>query len=271
MKCILSLIICLLASNIYPQHNTVLINEKCSLLKDRIETPSHCQRITHAPNSFADYLRYLPLKSHGSKVAYYSGSEKFNPGIYCAVIDQNIGDKDLHQCADAIIRLKADYHFEKKEFEKIQFNFTNGHRIKYAKWKEGHRIAVDGNKTRWVKTSTPSDSYENYWAYLEQIFLYAGTASLEKELKGRPLLEMQAGDVFIYGGFPGHAILVVDMCENIFTGKKYYLLGQSYMPAQQFHILNNPNDHSISPWYELKAGDIITPEWTFSQNQLKQF
>lgn len=42
-----------------------------------------------------------------------------------------------------------------------------------------------------------------------------GTASLNKELipVANPKA-MDVGDVFIQGGFPGHAVLIVDLAEN---------------------------------------------------------
>ncbi len=42
------------------------------------------------------------------------------------------------------------------------------------------------------------------------------------------------------------------------------------MPAQDFHILKNPN--SDSPWYNLNNDEIIeTPEWTFDTSQLMRW
>ena len=83
--------------------------------------------------------------------------------------------------------------------------------------------------------------------------------------------EMKIGDVLIQGGHPGHAVMVMDMAENN-SGEKIYLLAQSYMPAQEFHILKNPYQPEISPWYQLGSSiDIITPEWSFSPNDLKRF
>ncbi len=84
---------------------------------------------------------------------------------------------------------------------------------------------------------------------------------------------MQIGDVFIRGGSPGHAVIVLDMAMDSKTGKKLFMMAQSYMPAQDIHVLVNPNKPSISPWYELdgNAKDILTPEWTFSSNELKRF
>jgi hypothetical protein len=55
------------------------------------------------------------------------------------------------------------------------------------------------------------------------------------------------------------------------SGKKLYLLAQSYMPAQEIQILINRNNRLISPWYELKEGDIFTPEWTFEPSDLRRF
>ena len=84
--------------------------------------------------------------------------------------------------------------------------------------------------------------------------------------------EMKIGDVFIEGGFPGHAVLVVDMAINNQTGRKTFLLAQSYMPAQEVHILKSPLDPALNPWYDLEFGETLyTPEWTFSRNDLRRF
>jgi hypothetical protein len=84
--------------------------------------------------------------------------------------------------------------------------------------------------------------------------------------------EMQIGDVFIKGGFPGHAVIVVDLAEDEGSGKKVFLLAQSFTPAQEMHILKNPNDETMSPWYPLDFGErLFTPEWTFQRNDLHRF
>jgi len=76
--------------------------------------------------SFGSFLRHLPLKPHGTDVLLYDGSVKPGEGVHCAVVRMDIGDKDLQQCADAIIRLRAEYLFESNQFAKISFHFTNG-------------------------------------------------------------------------------------------------------------------------------------------------
>jgi hypothetical protein len=84
--------------------------------------------------------------------------------------------------------------------------------------------------------------------------------------------DIKAGDVFIRGGTPGHAVIVLDVAINRESGKKIFLLAQSYMPAQEIHILNNPNREDLSPWYEEDFGDeLITPQYTFTNNELMRF
>ena len=89
-----------------------------------------------------------------------------------------------------------------------------------------------------------------------------------------PYTSLQPGDVFIKGGSPGHAVIVVDVAIYPQTGKKVFLLAQSYMLAQQIHILVNPANRGLSPWYELSDNDegkLYTPEWVFEKKDLKRF
>jgi hypothetical protein len=128
---------------------------------------------------------------------------------------------------------------------------------------------VNGNTTSWQKKGAPSNTYKDFRAYMELIFTYAGTLSLSKSLHTKKINDMAIGDVFIVGGSPGHAVIVVDMAQNP-KGEKIFMLAQSYMPAQETQILRNPSNENLSPWYEINSDEIIkTPEWTFSSHQLK--
>ena len=253
-------------------NNTNKANLFENTIQQRFQLPQGFVREEESKTSFDYFLRNLPLKPLGSNVLYFDGTTKPNRNVYEAVVDLPIGKQDLHQCADAVMRLRADYFYSQKQYDKIHFNFTNGFRADFSKWAAGYRIAIKGNKTSWIKTAKPSDSYETYWKYLEKVFMYAGTASLEKELKPINALDIKIGDVFIKGGFPGHAVIVVDMALNPKNNQKIMLLAQSYMPAQEIQILKNPNNSSLSPWYAVDFGTSLqTPEWTFSSSQLKRF
>lgn len=253
-------------------NNTPKSNLLGNTIQERFQPPQGFVREEESKTSFGSFLRNLPLKHSDSNVLYFDGAIKSNRNVYEAVVNLPIGKQDLHQCADAVMRLRADYFYSQKQYEKIHFNFTNGFRVDFSKWVAGYRIAIKGNKTSWVKTAKPSDSYQTYWKYLETVFMYAGTASLEKELRSINVLDIKIGDVFIKGGFPGHAVIVVDIAVNPKNKQKIMLLAQSYMPAQEIQILKNPNNSSLSPWYAVDFGTSLkTPEWTFSSSQLKRF
>ena len=242
---------------------------------DRIAPPTGYVRETCPDNSFTAYLRTLPLFPKGSKVLLYNGKEKSNQGAAFAVVDMEIGNRDLQQCADAVIRLRAEHLWKYKRYDEIKFNFTSGFVAEYKKWAEGNRIKVSGNQVQWYDSGKGKDySYKTFRSYLDIVFMYAGTASLSKELRTVPYTSLQPGDVFIKGGSPGHAVIVMDVAIHPATKKKVFLLAQSYMPAQQIHILVNPTNRSLSPWYELAetdTGKLYTPEWIFEKKDLKRF
>jgi len=239
----------------------------------RIEPPAGFSRPEAAPGSFAEWLRFLPLKEGRPPVTLYNGATKPGRVSHVAVIDIDAGKSNLQQCADAVIRLRAEYLFSVGRYRDIVFNFTSGDAAEYLKWAEGYRPVVRGNSVKWEKSARADRSYAAFrGGYLDTLFMYAGTASLEKELEdGRPG-ELEAGDVFIQGGFPGHAAIVVDTAENRSTGGKVFLLAQGFMPAQDVHILKNPANINVSPWYSADIGETLqTPDWTFMAGDLKTF
>ena len=247
--------------------------EESRTVANRIQLPEGYERTETHAGTFADWLRYLPLKGMGSVVYLYDGREKTNQDAHFAVADMDVGDRDLQQCADAVIRLRAEYLYSLGSYERIHFNFTSGDRADFTEWADGYRPIGEGNKVRWTRSEAEDSSYPSFRKYLERVFMYAGSHSLSRELHGvQDVNEMKAGNVFIQGGFPGHAAIVVDMAINRETGEKLFLLAQSYMPAQDIHILKNPVDTGSSPWYKLDFGETLcTPEWTFSKSDLRRF
>lgn len=239
-------------------------------LVDRIKTPKGYTRTDVDTQSFGYYLRNIGLKPQGHKVRYYDGSIKAR-NVYEAVLDIDVGSRDLQQCADSIIRLRAEYLYKHKKYSEISFNLTNGFNVPYTKWADGYRVKVSGNTTSWVKKFSQTNyEYDNFRDYLTFIYTYAGTLSLSQELNKVPYNELSIGDVFIQGGSPGHAVIVMDTAKNK-DGEVVYLLAQGYMPAQEMHILKSPNGDT-NPWYKLNNGSYInTPEWRFTREDLKGF
>ncbi|MDX2250170.1 MAG: DUF4846 domain-containing protein [Bacteroidia bacterium] len=246
--------------------------ESSQMLAFRIPVPEGYRRVEVFSNSFGEWLRQLPLKPGTPKVMLYNGEPKHNQNAHYRVIDIDAGTRDLQQCADAVMRLKAEYHFACGEYDRIHFNFTSGDRADYTRYREGYRPQFSGNKVTWTKSAAPDASYRTFRKYMDLVFSYAGTFSLDKELTTVPeITQIQPGDVFIQGGFPGHAVIVVDVAENIQDGSRIFLLAQSYMPAQEMHVLRNPENHALSPWFLAEKGPLFTPEWNFPEGTLKRF
>lgn len=249
-----------------------IVDTKGQTIETRFNAPPGYIRTVEAAGTWGAFLRNSKLKPDGAMVYFYNGEVKQNPGIYAAVLTWDVGSKDLQQCADAVMRQRAEYWFSRNMPGNIHFNLTNGFKAGFSSWADGYRLRVKGNHTDWVKTAAPASGHASLRQYLDVVYAYASTLSLSKELVSVPYTEMKTGDVLIIGGTPGHAVTVMDMAVSK-TGKKVFLLSQSYMPAQEIHILHNPQNREISPWYELdeKASVVLTPQWQFTTAQLKRF
>lgn len=252
------------------QPTSKLINAEGKTIQERFNTPEGFIREDDNTTTYDNFLRGFSLKPNGAKVYTNSGNLKQPDDVYEAVLDIDIGTKDLQQCADAVMRLRAEYLFANKRYDKIHFNFTNGKKAEFVKYAEGYRFNLKTNS--WNKTAAKDYSQKNFRAYMDLVFSYAGSLSLSRELKTVNIKDIKVGDVFIKGGSPGHAVTVVDVAINPKTKEKIFMIAQSYMPAQNIHVLKNFNSANMSPWYSENFGEYLkTPEWTFEKGQLMRF
>ena len=139
------------------------------------------------------------------------------------------------------MRLRAEYLYAIGQLNEIRF--------------------IDNNNR--VYTPGKIENADQWQQFLEKVFVHCGTLSLQSQLhKLAKEKDIRMGDVLIQGGSPGHAMLIVDIVENN-NGQKLFLLAQSYMPAQDIHIVMNPAETDLSPWFLSKEGAVLTPEWAF--------
>jgi hypothetical protein len=233
---------------------------------ERFKQPDGYQRLIPEANSFGEYLQNFPLKSANTKVYFFNDQEKTN-AQHVAVLDIDRGTKDLQQCADAVMRLRAEYLYQEERFKEISFKNFQNVAMSYDKYRQGYRMTNNG----FLKLKGADDSKDGFRKYLDMVFNYANTATLQRELINKNLKKIQIGDVFIVATRPyGHAMIVMDVAENSKTKDRVFLLAQSYMPAQDIHIVKNPKGGC---WYSIKDIDdkLITPEWTFSGRDLYCF
>ncbi|WCT12900.1 DUF4846 domain-containing protein [Mucilaginibacter jinjuensis] len=209
----------------------------------RFHTPAGYQQITTSPGSFGAWLQQLSLKPAGTHTLTYRGTIANTDKYTAAVIDMSVGNQDLQQCADAVMRLRGEYLFQKKAYDKISFKFTSGFNCDFVHFADGYRYQQSG---KWRLAAKKDYSYANFLRYMNLVFSYAGTLSLDKELKKvESENDLKTGDIFIKGGSPGHCFIIMDVAKNK-AGKKCFLLAQSFMPAQNIQILQ-----SGGPWFRL--------------------
>ena len=215
--------------------------------------------------SFAAWLRGLPLKPEGTAVLLHNGLPKWRQDVHAAVIDIDTGTRDLQQCADAVMRLRAEWQFARGDVRRIAFNDTGGGKpMAFSRWALGERPRAQGRALVWAKRAPADAGYASFRRYMDAVFTWAGTHSLERELMPVRDGRVQIGDVIIKGGFPGHAVLIADVAEHAVTGERRFLLVQSFMPAQDMHVLKGRDTPDGSAWYRLDPGQpFVTPEWIF--------
>ncbi len=242
-------------------------------LTARFAPPPGCQRVAVPADSWGAWLRGLPLRPAGTPARLYNGKLKDNQAVVAAVVDIDPGTKDLQQCADAVMRLRAEYLFS-QNVNKIHFHLTTGYDAWFSDYIAGRTFQVKGEEVTAAPKPAEAPTHAALQRYLLPVFGYAGTLSLRRELRPVPLPEVRPGDVLIHGGRPGHAVLVADVAENPRTGQRYLLLAQSYMPAQNIHVLRNVAQPALGAWFAVPAPDeaeVETPEWTFAREELGRF
>lgn len=253
--------------------SSVQINKHKNTVRERFSPPQNYQWQEEKPDSFGYFIENFKLKPYGSQIVRYDGSPISTQHLHEAVFDIDTGNKDLQQCADAVIRLRAEYLYTIKKTDDIKFHFTSGHLLSWNDYKNGTRAFVNGNSVNFRKTADCNDSYSSFRNYLDLIFNYAGTISLNKETQ--PILktsDLKTGDILITPGSPGHVVFIAGVCQNK-EGKKLFLLGEGFTPAQSIHLLSNPFQKNISPWYDLEvdAPETKTARYIFKPTNFRSF
>lgn len=281
MKNILSTVIAVLflTGNFLFSQEAVISTEKLNVnynkatVKSRFALPKGYYWQNEEVGSFGEFLQNFPLYPENFPVRDYRQIPLDRQFYHAAILKIDVGEKDLQQCADAWIRLYAEYLWARKEYDRIVFQFTSGQSLSWVAYRDGMRTKEDGERVKFYKTAKTDASYANFRKYLNLVFNYAGTISLDRE--SVPVLkneDIRTGDFLITPGSPGHSVFIVGTARNA-AGKKLYLLAESFMPAQDVHIIVNSFNKKISPWYELdvKAPKTYTAKYIFSPTSVKRF
>ncbi|WP_303317082.1 DUF4846 domain-containing protein [Flavivirga abyssicola] len=249
-----------------------LLNKDSLTIKSRVNAPDGYKRVQYPKGSFQDYLRNYKLKTFGAKVINYNGSEYYWQDGHIGILNIPVPKNGLQQCADALIRVRSEFLWDNNRKKDIGFNFTSGHYCSWLKYAEGYRQKIHGNRVTFHKSASKNHSKENFYKYLNLIYMYSGTLSLYNELpKIEDAKNLKIGDMLIKGGSPGHIVMICDEVINN-KGEKLYLLFQGNTPAQSVHLVKNLEDSDISPWYQLKKDAVIpVSNYTFMSSKFVRF
>ncbi len=260
-------------SQIYVTTQPLEIDQTKSTIRTRFNPPNGFSWVQQEPGSFSEFLSNFPLHPPNLPVRDFTGVPIEEQQHHVAILKIDVGEKNLQQCADAWIRLYAEYLWLNQRFDDIGFEFTSTQFFAWDDYKIGYRTKEVNKKVSFINTGKFDDSYESFQKYLEVIFRYAGTISLDVESDPvKDNASIKAGDFIIKPGSPGHSVIIVGVARNV-AGKKLYLLAESYMPAQDIHILVNHKNPKLSPWYELdvNAPQTVTAKYIFKPTSIKRF
>lgn len=217
-------------------------------------------------NSWQYFLQHLPVID--KPIVDYRGRAINYQQKHVGIIPFDVGTSDLQQCADALMRLRAEYLFQQKRFNEIGFHFVSGNYYTWSDYCKGLRPVAKGSGVKFIVALPSEKTHESLRRYLDIVYSYASTISLSKELKTAS--DFEIGTIVIHAGSPGHCFIIIDEAINK-SGEKVYKLAEGYTPAQSIYVLRNLNEDGINPWYPLKKGIIETASYRFDDYKLGKF
>lgn len=242
-------------------------------LRANFAPPPGYERVEATGDTFAAWLRDLPVRTDRSDVRAYDGRVLSRPSA--AVVAMDVGERDLQQCADSAIRLHAEWLWSADREDEAGYHFTSGDLSRWSDWKGGERFVIAGSKVDRVAGKARADTHRAYRSWLDQVFTYAGTRSLARDSVAVPDDDpLRAGDFFLQAGSPGHAVVILDVAVSD-SGDRVALIGQGFMPAEEFHVLRWPAVALEEVWFPLpntSDGVVQTPSWSpFKRIEARRF
>lgn len=239
------------------------------VLASRFVAPTGTQRVPLPQEAFGTFLRGLPLLPPGSPVRSFK-RETVRAGDHprvAAVVALDLGPFDVQQCADTIVRLHAEWQFAQGNHAQT-YKASSGFAMDLSRWEAGERLHAEGNTLTWVHSAKADTSWNSFRSYLDRVFTFTNTVALARDARKVKPDELAPGDFFVQAGFPGHAVIVLDLAKDA-SGKRFALLGQGFMPAQDLHVLRSERDET---WFPLDAfPEVHTPFWApFAWSDLRR-
>jgi hypothetical protein len=242
-------------------------------LASRIAPPPGYSRVPVEGGSFSAFVRGLPLAPKGTPVLAHDGDvvRPADDDYVEAVVAIDVGNADLQQSSDVIVRLHAEWLWGRGERSKISYVASTKLELPLSRWEKGQRLVTNnGSDVFWAIQGKPKEvDYAEFRRYLDAVFNWGNSTSLS--VRSRKLdkpEELIPGDFFLHSHSPGHVAIVLDVAEKP-GGERVALLGQVLNPAQSLHVLRPGR---ATPWFSLRPGSAILTRYTseFDWSELRR-
>ena len=200
-------------------------------IRNSFPVPNGYLRNTYPGGSFSQWIQDLGLKD--PPIIRNHRGETVNSGFYnvWGVIQMPLlFQSNLEQCADFAMRLWAEYHKAAGKLDQLYLFEYSGTRKLFK------------------------SSGKSYVQFLKAAFANTNSFSLKQGCSKITAGEVMPGDLFVQNerGGIGHVSIVLDVCQSK-EGKRLFLIGYSFMPAQEFHIEKAQERYGIGGWFTLEG------------------
>jgi hypothetical protein len=200
-------------------------------IKEVIPVPGGYIRASYPNGSYSVWIRNLPLKSR-PVILNYRG-EAIESGFYNVwgvVRMPLLFHADLEQCADFAMRFWAEYHRSAGKLDRLYLFDYNGRRRNFKQ------------------------SGQSFAQFLKTAFANTNSHSLKMGCRTITSEQLRPGDMLVQNerGGVGHVSVILDVCASL-EGKRFFLFGYSFMPAQEFHIEKAKAEYGFEGWFTLEG------------------
>jgi hypothetical protein len=220
------------------------------IIKNSIPVPEGYVREAYSAGSFGEWLQNLDLKNP-SVIRDYRGSvvDSAFYNVWGVLQMPLLFRSDLEQCADFAMRLWAEYHKSVGKLDRLYLFDYNGNRKLFK------------------------NSGESFDQFLKSAFSKTNSHSLKQGCRPIAAGEAMPGDLIVQNerGGIGHVSVILDASRSK-QGKRLFLIGYSFMPAQEFHIEKAGEKYGIAGWFTLEGYNQYLADYlNFGRPVLRRF
>jgi hypothetical protein len=219
-------------------------------IRDTIAVPHGFLRQTYPNGSYSNWIQTLQLKAQPVILDHRGQTvESRLFSVYGVVHMPLLFQSDLEQCADFAMRFWAEYHRTTGKLDQLYLFDYSGRKISFA------------------------SSGKSYEQFLKWAFANTNSHSLKIGCKPIAADQIAPGDMFIQNerGGIGHVSVVLDACQSA-QGSKLFLVGYSFMPAQEFHIEKAGAKYGTEGWFTFEGyTQYLRDNLNFGKPEMRRF